>query len=212
MSAQEHLSKHKSIVLPRLSETLWIVTDGSVTKRGLSATLYVTCDSHLYLAGFYSAKLQGHQVTWLPCEVETSSIAAAVKHFSPFIIQAQQHTTVSTDSKPCVQAIEKLCRANSWQPLEWLPFSRLYQVTKSVYNVWQETPTFRLPLPVAMAPTAVSLIAKSAPLSTKWKTQSCVTSRLGHSRREVQLPVHHKISMATDPELLPRPPKSACPP
>ena len=109
-SAQEYLSKHKSIVLPRPSDILWIVTDGSVTKRGLGATLYVTRDSRLYLAGFYSAKLRKHQVTWLPCEVEALSIAAAVKHFSPFIIQSQQPTTVLTDSKPCVQAIEKLCR------------------------------------------------------------------------------------------------------
>ena len=51
-SAQEYLSKHKSIVLPRPSDILWIVTDGSVTKRGLGATLYVTRDSRLYLAGF----------------------------------------------------------------------------------------------------------------------------------------------------------------
>ena len=109
-SAQEYLSKHKSIVLPRPSDILWIVTDGSVTKRGLGATLYVTRDSRLYLAGFYSAKLRKHQVTWLPCEVEALSIAAAVKHFSQFIIQLQQPTTVLTDSKPCVQAIEKLCR------------------------------------------------------------------------------------------------------
>ena len=62
-SAQEYLSKHKSIVLPRPSDTLWIVTDGSVTRRGLGATLYVTCGSHLFLAGFYSAKLWKHQVT-----------------------------------------------------------------------------------------------------------------------------------------------------
>ena len=110
-SAQEYLSKHKSIVLPRPSDTLWIVTDGSVTKRGLGATLYVTRDSHLYLAGFYSAKLRKHQVTWLPCEVEALSIAAAVKHFSPFIIQSQQPTTVLTDSKPCVQALGCFCRA-----------------------------------------------------------------------------------------------------
>ena len=41
-TAQQHLSRHKSIVLPCPSDTLWIVTDGSVTKRGLDATLYVS--------------------------------------------------------------------------------------------------------------------------------------------------------------------------
>ena len=109
-SAQEHLSRHKSIVLPCPSDTLWIVTDGSVTKRGLGATLYVSRAGHLHLAGFYSGKLRKHQVTWLPCEVEALSIAAAVKYFFPFIIQSLYPTTVLTDSKPCVQAIDKLCR------------------------------------------------------------------------------------------------------
>ena len=109
-SAQDFLSNHKAIVLPRPSDTLWIVTDGSVTRRGLGVTSYVSRVNQLHLAGFFSAKLRKHQVTWLPCEVEALSIAASVKHFSPFIIQSQHPTTVLTDSKPCVQAIDKLCR------------------------------------------------------------------------------------------------------
>jgi len=108
--AQQALSSTKEITLPRPSDELWIVTDGSVTKHGLGATLYVSRDNHLYLAGFFSAKLRKHQVNWLPCEVEALSIAAAVKHFSPFIIQSEHRTCVLTDSKPCVQAIDKLCR------------------------------------------------------------------------------------------------------
>ena len=109
-TAQSALSKHKSIVLPRPSDTLRIVTDGSVTKRGLGATSYVSRANHLHLAGFFSAKLRKHQVTWLPCEVEALYIAAAVKQFSPFIIQSQHPTSVLTDSKPCIQAVDKLCR------------------------------------------------------------------------------------------------------
>ena len=108
-TAQEHLYRHKSILLPCPSDTLRIVTNGSITKRGLSATLYVLHASRLHLAGFYSGKLRKHQVTWLPCEVEALSIAATVKYFSPFIIQSSHTTTVLTDSKPCVQAIDKLC-------------------------------------------------------------------------------------------------------
>ena len=107
-TAQQHLSRHKSIVLPCPSDTFWIVTNGSVTKRALGATLYVSHASLLRLAGFYSGKLRKHQVTWLPCEVEALSIAAAVKYFSPFIIQSSHPTTVLTDSKP--QGIDKLCR------------------------------------------------------------------------------------------------------
>ena len=109
-TAQENLSRHKSIVLPCPLDNLGIVTDGSVTKRDIGATLYVLCAGCLHLAGFYSGKLCKHQVTWLPCEVEALSIAAAVKYFSPFIIQSLHPTTVLTDSKPCIQVIDKLCR------------------------------------------------------------------------------------------------------
>ena len=94
----------KSIVLSCPSDILWIVTDGSVTKRGLGATLYVSRAGHLHLAGFYSRKLRKHEVTWPPCEVEALSITAAVKYFSPFIIQSLHPTTVLTDSKPCVRS------------------------------------------------------------------------------------------------------------
>ena len=64
----------------------------------------------LHLAGFFSAKLRGTQSTWLPCEVEALSIAVATRHFSPFLIQSQHKACILTDSKPCVQAYEKLCR------------------------------------------------------------------------------------------------------
>ena len=108
--AQTSLSIHKSITLPKTSDKLWIVTDGSVTKRGIGATLYVSRDQTIRLAGFFSAELRKHQVNWLPCEVEALGIAAAVKHFSPFIIQSDHHACILTDSKPCVQAIDKLRR------------------------------------------------------------------------------------------------------
>ena len=109
-NAQEALTSHKSITLPQPSDHLWIVTDGSVSQHGIGATLYVSRNDKLRLAGFFSAKLRKHQVTWLPCEIEALSISAAVKHFSPYIIQSKHTACVLTDSKPCVQAIEKLCR------------------------------------------------------------------------------------------------------
>ena len=109
-TAQKGLLSHKAIVLPQPSDQLWIVTDGSVKECGAGATLYATRRGKPRLAGFFSCKLRKHQVTWLPCEIEALSIAAAVKHFSPFIIQSTHKTCLLTDSKPCVQAIEKLCR------------------------------------------------------------------------------------------------------
>ena len=97
-AAQNALKEHKSITLPRPSDQLWIVTDGSVAKSGIGATLYVNRDSKLQLASFFSAKLRKHQVTWLPCEIEALSIAASIKHFSPYIIQSVQPTCLLTDS------------------------------------------------------------------------------------------------------------------
>ncbi|XP_014678553.1 PREDICTED: uncharacterized protein LOC106818350 [Priapulus caudatus] len=108
--AQKLLSSNKTITLPTPDDVLWIVTDGAVKNHGIGATLYVTRNDRIRLAGFFSAKLRKHQVTWLPCEVEALAIAAAVQHFSPYVVQSRHGTCVLTDSKPCVQAYEKLCR------------------------------------------------------------------------------------------------------
>ncbi|XP_063968866.1 uncharacterized protein LOC135157450 [Lytechinus pictus] len=108
--AQSGIKSTRTVTLPRPSDQLWIVTDGSVKNHGLGATMYVTRDRTPFVAGFFSAKLRGRQITWLPCEVEALSIAAATKHFSPYIIQSHHPVCILTDSKPCVQAYEKLCR------------------------------------------------------------------------------------------------------
>ena len=86
-TAQKSLASHKSILLPKSLDQLWIVTDGVVVKRGIDATLYVTRNDRLSVAGFFSAKLKKHQVTWLPCKAEALGLTASVKHFSPFITQ-----------------------------------------------------------------------------------------------------------------------------
>lgn len=109
-TAKKALSTSRTITLPRPSDQLWIVTDGAVRKPGIAATLYLTRDDKLHLAGFFSAKLRAHQVSWLPCEVEALAIAASIKHFSPYIVQSHKKVCVLTDSKPCVQAYNKLCR------------------------------------------------------------------------------------------------------
>ena len=108
--AQRALSSTRAITLPVPSDQLWIVTDGAVRQPGLGATMYVTRENKLLLAGFFSAKLRGSQSSWLPCEVEALCIAAATKHFSPYVIQSEKNVCILTDSKPCVQAYEKLCR------------------------------------------------------------------------------------------------------
>ncbi|KAK3714880.1 hypothetical protein QZH41_001881 [Actinostola sp. cb2023] len=109
-NAQSALSTARTITLPKPQDQLWIVTDGAVRKPGIGATMYVTRGGKLHLAGFFSAKLRAPQISWLPCEVEALSIAVATKHFSPYIVQSDNKACILTDSKPCVQAFEKLCR------------------------------------------------------------------------------------------------------
>ena len=108
--ARKFLSSSKPIAMPQPGDQLWIVTDAAKKTGGLGATLYVSRNGKPRLAGYFSAKLRKHQVTWLPCELEALSIAAAIKHFSPYMIQSENKTCVLTDSKPCVQAFEKMCR------------------------------------------------------------------------------------------------------
>ena len=108
--AQTALLSALTITLPRPEDQLWIVTDGAVRDPGIGATLYVTRRDKLHVSGFFSTKLRGSQTTWLPCEVEALSIAAATKHFSPYLIQSSKRACILTASKPCVQAYEKLCR------------------------------------------------------------------------------------------------------
>ena len=96
-----------------------IVTDGSQKSTGIGATLYISREGQVKLSGFYSAKLKKHQSMWLPCEIEALSIAATIKHYSPYMIQAFHPVCLLTDSKPCVQAHDKLCRG------EFSPSSRV---------------------------------------------------------------------------------------
>ena len=131
--AQQALNNSKVITLPRPGDTLWIVTDGAVKSRGMGATMYILRDK-LYLAGFFNATLHKYQVTWLPCEVEAVCIASAIKHFAPYIVQSSITTQVLTDSRPCVQAYEKLNRgefSNSARITTFLSAVSRYQIRVS---------------------------------------------------------------------------------
>ena len=125
-AAQHALKDNRTITIPRPQDALWIVTDGSVKNEGIAATLYAHRHGQLFLAGFFSAKLCRHQVTWLPCEIEALSIGAAIRHFAPYIIPSPHSTEVLTDSRPRVQAYEKPQRGE---------FSASSRVTTSLSTV-----------------------------------------------------------------------------
>ena len=106
--AQGSLSSAESITLPRPTDQLIIVHDGS--KVGIGSVLYLRRNDTTKLGGFFSAKLKPHQSNWLPCEIEALSIASSVKHFGPYIRQSTHRTQILTDNKPCVQAWSKMIR------------------------------------------------------------------------------------------------------
>lgn len=105
-ASQKMLSTARPITLPQSEDQLWIATDGAVKDAGLGAKLYITNKGRCY----FSAKLRPNQTSWLQCEVEALFIGAAVKHFSPIITKSLHRVCVLMDSKPCVQAFDKLCR------------------------------------------------------------------------------------------------------
>lgn len=109
-TSQRALTSRKIINLPKPDDTLWIVTDGASKGTGIGATLYIHREKKTLLAGFFSARVRQEQIRWLPCEIEALSIASAIKHYSPYIVQSKHKACVLTDSKPCVQAFDKLCR------------------------------------------------------------------------------------------------------
>lgn len=98
--AQLVLSSNRTITLPKPDDLLWIVTYGEVRTPGIGVTLYVTRGDKLDLADFFSANLRGSQVSWLPCKIETLSIATATEHFSSYITQSHNNACILTDRKP----------------------------------------------------------------------------------------------------------------
>ena len=128
-AAQNTLNTHKSIVLPRPSDQLWIVTDGSVTRSGLEATLCVT---------------------------------VAVKDFSPFIIQSTNRACLLTDSHPCVQTLQKLCR----EEFSASPCVTSFLTTVSRYQVSLQHPAGAAKIPSDFA-------IRNAPDCTEPNCQIC---------------------------------------
>ena len=108
--AKDHLKDIKPVILPKYGDELHIITDASMRRAGMASALYVVRNGKTFLAGYFNAKRRGHQIAWLPCEIEALCIAISIKHFAPYIIQSQHRTRVMTDSKACVQAYRNLCK------------------------------------------------------------------------------------------------------
>ena len=110
--AQTALVDVKTLTIPRPSDMLVITVDASPVNMGIGATLYVIRDGRRSVAEYFSLKLKSHQLGWLPCELEALAIGTAVTHFSSYIREATTPVQILTDSKPCVQACQKLCKGH----------------------------------------------------------------------------------------------------
>ena len=111
-NAQKALAKPHVLTIPTRSDKLSMTVDASPLNDGISASLFVTRDGKKLIADNFSLKLKTHQTGWQPCELEALAITAGVKHFSPYIRESEHPLIVFTDSKPCVEARNKLLRGH----------------------------------------------------------------------------------------------------
>ena len=102
------LKSPKSITIPTPSDRLVLTTDASVVNKGLGATMFILRDTTRLIGGFFSFKLNEHQIKWLPCEVEALAISSAINFFAPYIRESPHKVQVLTDSKACYEAYLKL--------------------------------------------------------------------------------------------------------
>ena len=109
-SLQTALGAPQTLTIPCPSDQLVMTVDASPLNKGLSATLFIIRNGKRRLADNFSMKLKGHQLDWMPCEHEALAIATGISHFAPYIRESQHKMQVLTDSRPCVQAYQKLCK------------------------------------------------------------------------------------------------------
>ena len=108
--AQKALLNPKTITIPRRSDLLVITSDGAVRNGGKGSVMYIMRNGKMLLGGYFSAKMKEFQKNWLPCEQEALAISTAIHHWGLVILQSKHETQVLTDSRPCIQAYEKLSR------------------------------------------------------------------------------------------------------
>ena len=106
--AQDALKDCKTLTVPVPEDTLWIITDASVQPGAVGATLYTVRKGEPKLAEFFNVKLPEFQQRWMPCELEGLAIGTALHHWSAYIIQSNEKPHVLTDSKPCVESVQKM--------------------------------------------------------------------------------------------------------
>ena len=107
------LNEIKTIYVPKPSDKLNIFTDYSKSEEAVGGELIITRSSkdgttRKLLGGHFSAKLNKHQRNWWPCEGEALGVRLISQHFSPYIRENSNTTTIHTDNLPTVHAWKRL--------------------------------------------------------------------------------------------------------
>ena len=110
---KEALNKVENIFIPKPTDKLEIYVDYSQHKKAVGGKMMIrredTDNSRRTLLGeHFSCKLDVHQKNWLPCEGEALGVKLICKHFSPYIRESKNTTTVYTDNLPTVQAWRRM--------------------------------------------------------------------------------------------------------
>ena len=111
--AKEALKDIRTIHIPKPNDKLDLFTDYSKSNEAVGAELYITRtdedgEQRKLLGGHFSSKLNKHQRNWWPCEGEALGVRLAAQHFSPFIRESSNITTIHTDNLPTVHAWKRL--------------------------------------------------------------------------------------------------------
>ena len=111
--AKEALKDVKTIFIPKPTDKLEVFVDYSQDKKAVGGRMIIKRNEidgtkKSLLAGYFSCKLNVFQKNWLPCEGEALGVKLICKHFSPYIRENQNTTTVYTDNLPTVHAWRRM--------------------------------------------------------------------------------------------------------
>ena len=112
-TAKEALNNVDTIHVPKPSDKLEVYVDYSQNKKAIGGKMIIkrkniNGETHKLLGGHFSCKLTVHQKNWLPCEGEALGVRMVCKHFTPYIRESMNNTTVYTDSLPTVHAWRRM--------------------------------------------------------------------------------------------------------
>ena len=111
--AKEALANLLTVHIPKPTDKIEIFSDYSQDNKAVGGKMIIKRKSDdgtikSLFGGHFSCKLNNFQQNWLPCEGEALGVRLTCKHFSPFIIENRNITTVYTDNLPTVHAWRRM--------------------------------------------------------------------------------------------------------